>query len=315
MKILKKLAFVVLLVSTSIAGAANEALLNEIIEKAKTSESDSLVIIQDEKILYANYFSSADQVRNIQSITKSVGALAIGILLDQGKISSLDAPMSSWLPEWAVDSEKSKITLRMILNHTSGISDSQFSDLVAVARGAQAAGVGGRFEYSSVAVSLLQTVIEQSAGKKVEVFVKEKILDPLEIQDYFWNKDKAGNEALSGGLGLSTDGLIKIGKLILEEGSFKGRQIIKTSTLRLLLTKSQNYKSYGLLWWLQRPTGDADPNNYQLFSAWGWGGQFITVYPAKKLIAVRTKNPTTITDDKFAVQEFPDFRNLIGKWQ
>ena len=321
MKIFKNLAFVLLLTTTSIVGAANEALLSEIIDKAKVSESDSLVIIENGQTVYSEFYGVPDQVRNVQSITKSVAALAIGILLDEAKISSLDLPLSQWLPVWANDSVKSRITLRMVLNHTSGILDSQFKDffgnpdLVATARGANATGVGERFEYSSVAVSLLQTVIEQASGQKVETFVKDKILMPLEIFDFFWNKDKAGNEALSGGLGLNSESLAKLGQLVLQEGSYKGRQIIKATTLRLMLTKSQNYKSYGLLWWLQRPTGDTNPNNYQLFSAWGWGGQYIVVYPAKKLIAVRTKNPTSIVNDKFAVQEFSEFRSLIGKWQ
>jgi CubicO group peptidase (beta-lactamase class C family) len=91
--------------------------------------------------------------------------------------------------------------------------------------------------------------------------------------------------------------------------------VIQTTTLMTLLTQSQPTKSYGLLWWLQRPFGAADTEAYQLFAAFGYGGQTLSVYPAKHLIAIRTKDPDSLKEDQISVQEFPEFRNLVSKWE
>ena len=49
-------------------------------------------------------------------------SLAIGFLFDEGKIESLDTPVSRWFTDWQ-DGPKSRITVRMLLTHTSGIED------------------------------------------------------------------------------------------------------------------------------------------------------------------------------------------------
>lgn len=159
----------------------NTVLLQEIAKRAVESESDSLVIVQNGKIVYSNYFTGQDQVRSVQSITKSISAVAIGILLDQGKIDSLDLPMSHWIPEWSTDSEKSKITLRMIMNHTSGLPDVnsapefwlQPNTVIAAINTPLIAHPGSQYLYSNIGVSLLQQVISRSSGKSVTAFVRE----------------------------------------------------------------------------------------------------------------------------------------------
>ena len=105
--------------------------------------------------------------------------------------------------------------------------------------------------------------------------------------------------------------------MILDEGQFDGKAVISKSSLKTLLTKSQNFKSYGLLWWLTRPFGSGDPTDYQIFRAEGWGGQYISVYPAKGIIAIRTKDPSTLSEDeaKATLQQFYEFRDLIAKWK
>ena len=56
------------------------------------------------------------------SATKSIVSLAIGRLIDSGKITSLDQPVSDFYPEWK-QGRKKLITVRHLLNHTSGIQN------------------------------------------------------------------------------------------------------------------------------------------------------------------------------------------------
>lgn len=82
-------------------------------------------------------------------------------------------------------------------------------------------------------------------------------------------------------------------------------------TENYLVTKSQSYFAYGLLWWLYGPAGDS----YSVFSAVGWGGQYITVFPEKHLIAIRTANPATMDPTQEPTLSFPSFPTLITQWQ
>jgi CubicO group peptidase (beta-lactamase class C family) len=192
--------------------ADNQALIAEMADKARASASDSLLIVQDGKVLYENYFGGTDRVRNVQSITKSISALAIAALMDDGKISSLDTLMSQWIPAWSQDAAKSQITLRMVMSQTSGYPDVDtipdflsLPDLVSSAIAVPLiAKPGSEFRYSSIACSLLQTVISQASGQSVEEFVNQRIFAALEITDSKWKRDAVGHERTSGGLFLST---------------------------------------------------------------------------------------------------------------
>jgi len=298
----------------------NSTLIQKIAKHAVDTESDSLVIVQNGKVVYSNYFTGQDQVRSVQSITKSISSLAIGILIDQGKVESLDLPMSHWIPDWSEDSEKSKITLRMIMSHTSGLPDVntvpefwfQPNTVRAAIDTPLIASPGSQYLYSNIGASLLQQVISRSSGKSVTAFVGEFLFSPLGITDFIWKKDKAGNENTSGGLYLSTADLLKIGSTLLGGGCFEGKSIVRSSTLKILVTKSQPNVSYGLLFWLDQ---SAAPSSAALFSARGWGGQYITVFPQKNLIAIRTKDPRTIVELKRETQSFQDFRSLISQWE
>ena len=303
--------------------ASNESLISEIAEKAMAAETDSLVILENGKVIYENYFGETDHIRNVQSITKSVTGLALGILLDEGKLKSFDLPMSTWIPEWKNDLQKSKITLRMMMNHTSGYPDTEVDeeffkrdDLVSSAIPiALTAEPGSRFLYSNIGTTLLQTVVAQVSGQSVDSYATEKIFKPLGISEHFWKLDKAGHERIAGGLSLSTAGLVQLGQLMLANGTYQGQQIISAETLKILLTKSQSYSNYGLLFWLEHAFGNKNPEAWQLFECVGYGGQFVITYPAKNLIIVRTKDPYKLVDEKLQQQAFGELRDLASKWQ
>lgn len=65
---------------------------------------------------------SQDRIYCIASVSKMYSALAVMQLVDEGKIE-LDAPVTKYLPDFRMNDERYKdITVRMLMNHTSGIS-------------------------------------------------------------------------------------------------------------------------------------------------------------------------------------------------
>lgn len=95
------------------------------------SGSAAIAIMDDGKIVYSECFGMADREKsipvdtntifNIGSVSKVYVATAIMLLVDEGKVD-LDKPVVKYLPEFSMADERYKdITVRMTLNHTSGL--------------------------------------------------------------------------------------------------------------------------------------------------------------------------------------------------
>ena len=319
----RQICFVVVLTITALTSGAfaadNTELLRHLEAGAIESGSDHLTVIENGRVLYSNRFGQTEKVQSVQSITKSVCALAIGVLLDRGAIRTIEEPMSAWIPAWKSHPEKSKITLRMILSHTSGLpNDAELGNArdrieYAIQRDLVAA-PGEKFIYSNVGSALFQHVIASASGQSVESFVDQFLFLPLGITDRSWYKDELGHEGTGGGLSMRPSDLIKIGEMMLASGLYAGKQVVSALTHQLILKKSQTLVDYGLLWWLKLPKRPS-ASEFRAYTAAGWGGQYITVFPEKNLIAVRTRDPFTIDENNEEQQSFGTFIDLVTRWQ
>lgn len=316
-----------------LAFANNVDLVQQIRVGTVQSASSSLVVIQNNQTLYSYFKDGTDHFQNVQSASKSVAAIGIEILIQQGKISSLDLPMSTWIPKWYTDSQKSKITLRMILNHTAGFPGDDkpcylggVQDVIAACESVPlVSSPGTQFLYSSNGSTLIGLVIAQASGQSVTDFFNQNLFNPMGIGNRFWNKDPAGHELVAGGLNLKTSDMIKLAQLMLNAGTLDGKLILTKSAVTNLLTKSQPFANYGLLWWLEQPGigpgRSADSSLLQIYYAYGYGGQFIIVWPAKDLIVVRTRNPQTLvtnpkpTPAAWDEEQFYSLLKIVAQWQ
>lgn len=93
--------------------------------------SAAIAIMDNGKIVYSEGFGMADRelsipvtkttIFNIGSVSKVYAAAAIMLLVDEGKVD-LDKPVTTYLPEFSMADKRFRdITVRMTLNHTSGI--------------------------------------------------------------------------------------------------------------------------------------------------------------------------------------------------
>src|SRR5690554_5176523 len=71
------------------------------IERASSdSHSDALLVLRDGEVLLERYREGVPAPIELMSATKSVVAIGVGLLLAQTHLESLDAPVSTWYPEW-----------------------------------------------------------------------------------------------------------------------------------------------------------------------------------------------------------------------
>ncbi|MGD2218433.1 MAG: serine hydrolase domain-containing protein [Gemmatimonadales bacterium] len=140
-----------------------------------------------------------DMVFEIGSITKQFTAVAIMMLVEEGKLS-LDDPMTKFLPDYPEYGDA--ITVEHLLTHTSGIvsytgipgymdqeirKDLTVQELIDVFKDLPVEfEPGERFKYNNSAYVLLGAVIESASGMTYADFIQERIFDCLGMKDSYY---------------------------------------------------------------------------------------------------------------------------------
>ncbi|GEM_PF-173253 len=269
--------------------------LPELLRAAEEARSDAVVILKDGKLVGEWYFNGKPRLLETMSVTKSIVSLAIGRLLTLGLLESIDVPVYTFYPEWK-QGRKQEITIRHILSHTSGLQnvpDARVEiypspDFVQLALAAELKSPPGtRFEYNNKAVNLLAGVVERASGKKLDEFMRDEVFAPLGIREFSWQRDRAGNPHAMAGLALFPIDLAKLGQLVLNKGVWQGERLIDEGWFEESFRPLDVMPEHGLLWWLLR-----DPEG-SVFGYWAQGylGQYLVIYPDKKLVGVRMIAP------------------------
>ncbi len=173
----------------------------------------ALGIYRDGKLIYAKGYGLANIEENVPiapqavfdigSTSKQFTAASILLLEQQGKLS-IDDDVRKYLPE--LSDYKQKITIRNLLNHTSGLRDYlTLMDLAGVnidgvTTDDDALGViarqktlnfapGGEYLYSNSGFFLLSVIVKRSSGKTLREFAAENIFQPLGMMHTSYRAD------------------------------------------------------------------------------------------------------------------------------
>lgn len=236
----------------------HDGALKQLLDRGAPTKSDAIVIWQADREL-GHYYANGKVPGPIElmSVTKSIVGLAIGPLLADGRIKSLDQPVADFYPEWR-QGQKAKVTIRMIMNHTSGMQNVPRTDVeiypapdaIQLALAAELSSKPGDVpSYNNKAVNLLSGIIEKAAGKPMDAFLRDGLFKDMDIHPGPWEKDKAGHPYAMAGLSLTAADLGKLGELVLNKGSWHGKQLLSTTYIDALM-QPQSEDSMGLLWWI-----------------------------------------------------------------
>lgn len=227
-------------------------------------------------------------VFQIQSVTKTFTASAIMLLVEEGKLS-LDDNLTNYfsdLPEgWG------SISVRHLLSHTSGIKDFINEPTVDMRKDIQPEDVieslrekplnfppGEKYAYSNTGYHLLGMIIRKVTGKAWDEFVKERILEPLAMDDtrvisfsqiitnraagYVWEDDRIQNGRFIAPtiLGYAGGGFRStVLDLAKWDAALYGERILKKSSLEQMWTTAElnngSRSTYGFGWGLTRYQG------------------------------------------------------------
>jgi hypothetical protein len=164
----------------------------------RSTGTEAFLAVKGDTLVTEAYFHGYrhDSTVSSFSVAKPVVSALVGIAIAQGRIGSVDDPVTRYLPELADrDPRFGTITLRHLLTMSSGLADLDpyyDLDLRAVAlRDTRIAGPAGRrFPYNNVNPVLLGMVLERATGRTVSAYLSERLWGPLGMEaDGSWSLD------------------------------------------------------------------------------------------------------------------------------
>lgn len=256
------------------SNAQEEEILNRIADRSRESRSDSVLITRDGRVIF-EYRSQPDwEEIDLLSATQSIASLAIGMLIDDGKIA-LDQPVFHFFPEWNQGCKK-EITIRHLLANTSGLQSDflkdelyRFKNLVQFALCAELSSFPGQNHVSNPkALHLLSGIVQKVTGKNLGEFLNCRLFAPLGIRHVSWLCDGVGTNFFHSHLTLSAPDLVKIGELLARGGCHRGEQLISKRWIDVMTMASQPMDPFsGFIWQL----------NYYSTSCW-WDDELLDQY-------------------------------------
>ena len=189
------------------------AAMQEMVDRREIAGAVTMVVTAD-RVLHREATGRADLATGkpmpadalfwIASMTKPVTGAAILILQDEGKLSVGD-PVAKYIPEFAAlkapSGRPANLTITQILSHTSGLGEAAgpaaleartLADLVPLWLAARMQfDPGAQWRYCQSGINLAGRIVEIVSGKPFDVFVRERIFEPLSMKDATFYPDEA----------------------------------------------------------------------------------------------------------------------------
>ena len=269
---------------------------------------------------------NADRPHGTASMAKAlVGGMSLAVAMSDGRISPDDLA-SKYIPFWSADPLKSKITIRHLATHTSGISDAEQDAIphdqlpgwkgdfwkrspdpfsIAVRQAPLLFEPGTQNAYSNPGMAALSYAITAALkGGDIRTMLKERVLDPLGVPERHWSigygrayeVDGLSLYANWGGATFTPRAAARIGQLMMLQGQWNGRELIRRGVVKTILTDQGMPRpsrgpdnpapASGLAWYTNTDAvWPATPRD--AFAGAGASHQIIVVVPSLDLIVVR----------------------------
>lgn len=272
--------------------------LNELNDKRKTK---SFLVIKNDSILFEKYYDGHKQtdISNSFSVAKSIVTSMMGKAIMEGKIKSLDQPVSDFFEEYK-NGLASELTVGDLASMSSGMkwnekyysvinitSESYFTDdLRSVILGQEIENKPGKgFRYSSGDTQLLAMIIEKATGTSLSNYLSQKFWDPMGAENLaLWQIDseESGMEKAYCCIAATARDFARFGKLYIDKGKWGDTEILDSSFVELSLNPVfDDSPFYGYGWWLYEYEGK------KVFTMNGHRGQFVISFPDENIIIVR----------------------------
>lgn len=247
----------------------------------------------------ASWDQTADVRRPQHSISKSFTCMAVGLAIANYKLS-LDTTLGEVFPAYAElvkaaapSHQPSRITVKHLLTMSSG-HDSP--PLWAEERAALTEkdwvkyymslpldrSPGSRFTYSSGDSFMLSAIVQACVGCSVQEYLRPRLFEPLGMKDVDWESSPLGVTLGCAGLSISNEELSRFGQMLLQQGSWQGKQLVPEEWI--VLATSRHIANAGSLDWSMGYGYQFWMCSHNAYRADGAHGQFCIIIPEKEAV-------------------------------
>jgi CubicO group peptidase (beta-lactamase class C family) len=237
--------------------------------------SVSVALVDGDRLIWSEAFGKADRgadrnvttntLYGICSVSKMLATVATMILVDREKIS-LDEPVTTYIKNFSMplDQRYRDITVRMLLNHSSGLPGNDMRGTVTTVPFAGYAaqmmdglkyqrlkhGPGTISEYNNDGFTMIENLVKAVTGQDYADFVRENILGPLgmdssryqtePLPEGSYARSYAGDTKLtlysfnvygSGGLFSTPEDLSRLAIMLINKGVYSYRRILSAKSV------------------------------------------------------------------------------------
>jgi CubicO group peptidase (beta-lactamase class C family) len=221
----------------------------------------ALLVMEHGKVVFeAHQRGSTPATRHkIFSGTKAFWVMAVLAAAGEG-ILQLDEPAAAILPEWADDPRKRRITIRQLLECTSGLEEASWlhrrglpNRNASAIRLPTVAEPGRAFIYGPSHYQVIGEILRRKLAERRQTpmaYLKKRVLAPLGLKGMEFLPDQNGQPLLATGFELSAREWARLGTLIQNRGSFNGRRIVPAALLDECFHGSSVNRAFGAGFWL-----------------------------------------------------------------
>lgn len=272
--------------------------------------TNALLIMKDGRIVTEIYRNGSNERTRFMgwSMTKSITSTLVGAVLADGLITSLDDPITRYLPELKGGGYDG-VTIRQILQMRSGVDYEERYDFANpgiaasnhinalvknVARFADVARTikrkskpGEVFAYKTIDTAVLGWMIERVSGGSVAAYTARKLWEPLGTEaDGFYIMDGEpgiGREFSGAGFNATLRDWARFGQMMLGQGVINGKRVVSADWVKAAQApagpETGPEGGYGYQWWTMA--------NSPAYSAIGLQGQYVYIDPASRTVVVK----------------------------
>jgi len=285
------------------------------------------LILKDNQIILERYFHDSDQNSRFlsMSVQKSMTSTLFGIALEDGKIASIEDPVTKYLPGLSV-SGYNRVNLKQVLMMATGIEANEnsldpqssihqfnamtlrgvpsFYDYIKSLKADPNVKPGTVFDYQTVNTEVLGLVIEKATGMPLNEYMQSKLWSKIGAQSdaFIFRAPKQPDQGAYGCLCATLRDYGRFGLMMMNGGILGDTRVVGSSWVKQATTPQQygsqprdnNSVGYGYQWWIP-------PGNDGAFKAMGIFGQLIYIDPLKHIVVVEMSAwPQPDTEERWA---------------
>lgn len=279
--------------------------LDRLMEDLASRDTNAFLVIRNNHVVYEWYAGALGgpnrKYHSAAAAKALVGSMTLLVALSDGRLRTDDFA-SKYIPAWENDPTRSRITIRHLAAHSSGIENVSFDENneeqlrtgwrrtylendkerfhLALTRAPVNFLPGSQTAYSGVGfyalAYALAAALRNAPQSDIHALLKERIMDPIGIPDSHWqisygktyNVDGMKLYAIGSGAEYTARAVARIGQLMLNEGDWKGKPLVPAARAREMVARNDT------------PIPDRASGEHVPASSLGWWLNFDGIFPA-----------------------------------